>query len=126
MGSLVDSYEFKDGGLLKKTIKVILGNRQYRLISYYSLEDAKQKLRTPRDDPRLRHLTISQELLRQTHFKVPNLDDPGDQAPHQCGGYYYPGEPHYYPYPSNTMAGFAYPAVYTPYHFPIAGYGMPP
>ncbi|KAL9124601.1 MAG: hypothetical protein Q9217_006084 [Psora testacea] len=59
VGLLVDSYEFKEGGLLKKTIKVTVRNKYYRLVSYYSLKDAKDILRTPRDDLRFKDITIS-------------------------------------------------------------------
>ena len=127
----MDSYEFKENGLLKKTITVTVGNRQYRLVSYYSLEDAKHNLRTPKDDPRLKDITISQELLKQTKFKFPNLDDAGDgafesQYQHQYGGYYHPGGAHYYPYTCGTTMGYGYPAAYALTHPSTAGYGMPP
>ena len=41
------------------------------LVSYYTLEDAKNNLRTPKEDPRLKYITINQELLKQTYFKSP-------------------------------------------------------
>ncbi|KAL9040411.1 MAG: hypothetical protein Q9180_001926 [Flavoplaca navasiana] len=78
VGSLVDSYEFKEKGLLKKTMTVTIKGVQHHLVSYYSLEDAKHKLRTPRDDDQIRHLNLRQELLNQPKFKSQNLDDAGD------------------------------------------------
>ena len=86
VGSLVDSYEFKENGLLKKTMTVTVHNVQHHLVSYYSLEDAKHTLRTPRDDPRLKDLPIREALLNQPKFKFPNLDDAGDGSYEQMDG----------------------------------------
>ncbi|KAL8933640.1 MAG: hypothetical protein Q9211_005670 [Gyalolechia sp. 1 TL-2023] len=80
VGSLVDSYEFKDKGLLKKTMTVTIKGVQHHLVSYYSLEDAKRNLRTPRDDDQIKNLTLRPELLQQPKFKFQNLDDAGDGA----------------------------------------------
>ena len=131
VGSLVDSYEFKEGGMLKKTTTGTFRNRQYRLISYYSLEDAKHNLRTPRDDPHLKDITISQELLNQTEFKFPNLDDAGDgtfenQDQYQYGGYYHQGGAHYYPYSCGTIMGYGNPTAHAPSYPPPAGFGILP
>ena len=78
VGSLVDSYDFKDSGLLKKTMTVIVNNVQHHLVSYYSLDDAKYHLKTPREDPRLKDQNLREELLHQPRFKFPNFDDAGD------------------------------------------------
>lgn len=78
LGSLIDSYEFKENGLLKKTMTVVINNVQHHLVSYYSLDDAKHNLETPRDDPRLRDTQLRPELLNQPKFKFQNFDDAGD------------------------------------------------
>ncbi|CAL8583173.1 Global transcription regulator sge1 [Xanthoria parietina] len=78
VGSLVDSYEFKEKGLLKKTMTVTIKGVQHHLVSYYSLEDAKHKLKTPRDDDQIRHMSLRPELVNQPKFKSQNLDDAGD------------------------------------------------
>ena len=78
VGSLVDSYEFKDGGLLKKTMTVTHNGVQHHLVSYYSLEDAKFNLITPRDDHKVKDIPLRDELLNQPKFKVQNFDDAGD------------------------------------------------
>lgn len=96
LGSLVDSYEFKENGLLKKTMTVVINNVHHHLVSYYSLEDAKYNLETPRDDPRLKDLPLREELLNQPKFKFPNFDDAGDGTFDQMDGpqssyAYYPG-----------------------------------
>ena len=80
VGSLVDSYEFKDGGLLKKTMTVTVNGVQHHLVSYYSLEDAKYSLRTPREDSQLKDIMLRDELTNQPKFKVQNYDDAGDGA----------------------------------------------
>ena len=78
LGSLVDSYEFKDNGLLKKTMTVQINGVHHHLVSYYSLEDAKHHLTTPREEGRFKHLKLRDELLNQPKFKFPNIDDAGD------------------------------------------------
>ncbi|CAF9911565.1 MAG: hypothetical protein HETSPECPRED_000381 [Heterodermia speciosa] len=80
VGSLVDSYEFKEGGLLKKTMTVTVNGVQHHLVSYYSLEDAKYNLRTPREDVQLKDILLREELTNQPKFKVQNYDDAGDGA----------------------------------------------
>ena len=101
VGSLVDSYEFKENGLLKKTMTVTVNHVQHHLVSYYSLEDAKHNLRTPRDDPNLKDLRIRDALLNQPKFKFPNLDDAGDGTFDQL-------EPQ-----QNTYPGYGYPSAYS-------------
>lgn len=86
VGSLVDSYEFKENGLLKKTMTVTVHNVQHHLVSYYSLDDAKYNLKTPREDPRLKDIPIREALLNQPKFKFPNLDDAGDGTYEQMEG----------------------------------------
>ena len=139
VGSLVDSYEFKEGGLLKKTMTVTVRNVQHHLVSYYSLEDAKFNLKTPREDARLKDLPISDALIKQPKFKFPNLDDAGDgtfeSMEGTAGPYaaYYPqaGAGGYasahYPYQYSTSVAYAHPGAYAPAHPPSQGYAtMPP
>ena len=78
VGSLVDSYEFKAGGLLKKTMTVSVNGVQHHLVSYYSVDDARFNLQTPREDPLFKDIKCRPELLHQSKFKVQNLDDAGD------------------------------------------------
>ena len=96
VGSLVDSYEFKEGGLLKKTMTVTVNGVQHHLVSYYSLEDAKNHLRTPREDKVIKDIPIRDELLNQPKFKVQNFDDAGDGAFDQVES-----QQSSYPYTSN-------------------------
>ncbi|KAF2258658.1 hypothetical protein CC78DRAFT_586824 [Lojkania enalia] len=72
-GSLIDSYEFKDGGLMKKTISVKYQGTHHHVISYYSLEDVVNgKLKRPFEDPKLADIQPRPELL--TGWKV-SLED---------------------------------------------------
>ena len=78
VGSLVDSYEFKDKGLLRKTMTVTVNDQTCHLIAYYSIDDAEYRLKTLRDDPRLKSLRIRDALVDQSKFISSNLDDTGD------------------------------------------------
>ncbi len=78
VGSLTDSYNFKNDGLLKKAIIVTLDDVPYRLIAYYSMNDAEH-LKRPRDDSRLQDLRIRDTLLKQAKFASSSIDDTGDK-----------------------------------------------
>lgn len=76
-GSLIDSYDFKERGLVKKTISTSVGNEVYRLISYYSAEDVLSgNLATPMDRPDLVNIQVGAELTNGLQFRMPlhNLD----------------------------------------------------
>jgi Gti1/Pac2 family len=50
VGSLIDTYPFKTGGLVKKTISVLVSGVAYHLVSYYTVDDIMhQRLSTPGD-----------------------------------------------------------------------------
>lgn len=78
LGSLIDSYPFKEGGLIKKTISIKWNNVMHHLVSYYSLEDARNhRLAHPSDDPKLAHLRPRPELVQLQDFRVPvEQEDP--------------------------------------------------
>lgn len=78
VGSLTDSYKFKNEGLLKKAITITLDDLPYRLIAYYSMNDAEY-LKRPRDDSRLQDLQIRDTLLKQAKFTSASIDDTGDK-----------------------------------------------
>lgn len=109
VGSLVDSYEFKDGGLLKKTMTVTVNGIQHHLVSYYSLEDAKHNLIKPKDDNRFTHLQLREELLHQPKFKVQNIDDTGDGAFDQADS-----QQVNYPYPQTSFQPVPQRSFHTP------------
>ncbi|KAJ8111049.1 hypothetical protein OPT61_g6263 [Boeremia exigua] len=79
-GSLIDSYEFKEGGLMKKTISVKYQGTHHHVISYYSLEDVVSgKLKRPFQDPRLESVQPRPELL--TGWKVSLEDEESKDMP---------------------------------------------
>ncbi|KAI8954607.1 Gti1/Pac2 family-domain-containing protein [Xylaria longipes] len=75
IGSLVDSYQFKENGLIKKTISVTHKGVQHHLVSYYNLEDIKsRRLPTVRTTARLQGIMPSSSLLQCGSFRAP-VDD---------------------------------------------------
>ncbi|KAJ4302752.1 Gluconate transport-inducing protein required for gluconate-H+ symport [Kalmusia sp. IMI 367209] len=82
-GSLIDSYEFKEGGLMKKTISVKYQGTNHHIISYYTLEDVVNgKLKRPGQDENLRDIQPRPELL--TGWKVSLEDEESkEQYPQQ-------------------------------------------
>ncbi|KAK9381149.1 Gti1/Pac2 family-domain-containing protein [Kockiozyma suomiensis] len=72
VGSLVDSYGFKDGGLIKKTMSVLINGSPHHLVSYYKPDDVMQgNFSTPSTNPLLRDLPISPELTQRQNFRIP-------------------------------------------------------
>lgn len=79
-GSLIDSYEFKEGGLMKKTISVKYQGTHHHVISYYSLEDVVSgKLKRPYQDPKLADIQPRPELLNG--WKVSLEDEESKDMP---------------------------------------------
>ena len=128
VGSLVDSYEFKEHGLLKKTMTVLVNGVHHHLVSYYTVEDAKNRLRTPRQDPQVSSVRARDELLNQPKFKFPNIDDTGDgmfdQMDNPAVGYPYQpslqtigGLPqlNHGPFATQDQSSTVYYPSYTPY-----------
>ena len=75
IGSLVDSYGFKEGGLVKKTMSVTVHGVQHHLVSYYKIEDALDgTLTPPSKDPRLASTEPRPDLIARQNFRAP-LDD---------------------------------------------------
>ncbi|OZJ05628.1 hypothetical protein BZG36_01527 [Bifiguratus adelaidae] len=71
VGSLVNSYKFKPGGLIKKTMSVVVAGVAQHLISYYAKEDVLSGvLWTPGSVPELASLEISPVYLSQ-NFRIP-------------------------------------------------------
>jgi hypothetical protein len=86
IGSLVDSYGFKEDGLVKKTVSVTAGGISHHLVSYYTVADVmNNKFTTPTKDPRFQHLTPRADLLTKQNFRAPldevdNLDRIDDRS----------------------------------------------
>lgn len=93
IGSLVDSYGFKEDGLVKKTMSVNVQGVHHHLVSYYKVNDVLSGvLGTPTTDPQLRQLRPRPELTSRQNFRAP-LDDVDDALDGQMDG---PRNP--YPY----------------------------
>jgi len=72
IGSLVDSYGFRPNGLVKKTMSISLNGVSHHLVSYYTVEDVKQRrLNRPLTDSRLSGLTVRPELFMKQNFRAP-------------------------------------------------------
>ncbi|KAF2738630.1 hypothetical protein EJ04DRAFT_41572 [Polyplosphaeria fusca] len=83
-GSLIDSYEFKEGGLMKKTISVKYQGTHHHVISYYSLEDVVSgKLKRPFQDPKIADIHPRADLLNG--WKVSLEDEESKDIPLVAG-----------------------------------------
>lgn len=72
IGSLVDSYGFKDDGLVKKTVSVTIGRVSHHLVSYYTIADVmNNKFSTPSKDPRFQHIQPRPDLVTKQNFRTP-------------------------------------------------------
>ena len=70
-GSLTDSYGFKDGGLIKKTMSIEYEGSVHHLVSYYTIDDVMlSRLPSPSQDPRLQELVVGSDLMTRTNFRV--------------------------------------------------------
>ena len=75
VGSLVDTYQFKPGGLVKKTIGVQYKGIRHHLVSYYNIEDVvNKKLHTPVESPELQYVTPRAGLISAGNIRAP-VDD---------------------------------------------------
>jgi Gti1/Pac2 family transcription factor len=71
VGSLIDSYDFREEGRVKKTISITFQGVQHHLVSYYTIEDVKSgKLVQPSKDPRLSGVWPRPELLMAQNFRM--------------------------------------------------------
>ncbi|KDB28240.1 hypothetical protein H112_09003, partial [Trichophyton rubrum D6] len=76
VGSLVDSYGFKDSGLVKKTMSVTVSGVTHHLVSYYSVDDVMRGVLSPPSMVEsLRYIRPRQELTTKQSFRAP-IEDP--------------------------------------------------
>lgn len=72
LGSLIDSYPFKDDGLVKKTISINFQGVSHHLVSYYTVDDVMSgRLTTPTRHPDLRNIIPHSELILPQNFRAP-------------------------------------------------------
>ncbi|KAL2871316.1 camp independent regulatory protein [Aspergillus lucknowensis] len=75
VGSLVDSYGFKESGLVKKTMSVTVSGVTHHLVSYYSVEDVMHSsLVPPSAVEGLKFIRPRPELTQKQNFRAP-IDD---------------------------------------------------
>ncbi|EWC45130.1 hypothetical protein DRE_06269 [Drechslerella stenobrocha 248] len=76
VGSLIDSYDFKTNGLVKKTISIQdENNRQFHLISYYIPQDVlDNRLTRPTDIPAYGHIRPRTTLFISSSLRQPPSD----------------------------------------------------
>lgn len=141
IGSLVESYPFKENGLVKKTISVKWNGVNHHLVSYYSVDDVKSgKLTTPSNDSRLCRTLPRPGLISNQDFRVPvDHEEPifeGDQrGPVAHYGLAVNMQPSSYAHVSNQNIGrtMSLPALHVPQslpynppgHYPVP-HQMPP
>jgi Gti1/Pac2 family transcription factor len=88
IGSLVDSYGFKEGGLVKKTVSVTIGGVSHHLVSYYTIADVmNNKFTTPSKDPRFQYITPRPDLITKQNFRTP-IDEVENMDGTDEGGIY--------------------------------------
>jgi hypothetical protein len=119
IGSLVDSYGFRPNGLVKKTMSISLNGVSHHLVSYYTVEDVKQrKLQRPLTDTRLNGIAIRPELYLKQNFRAPveeqdqfAVDHSGHAYP-QLSGYSHMVAPSGYMMRQSYVAPPGYPPMY--------------
>lgn len=111
IGSLIDSYGFKQDGLVKKTMSVTVQGVTHHLVSYYSVADVTNgTLRTPSNDPNVNFLRPRLELTQRQSFRAPI-----EETDEQLEGHPHSSQPHY-SYPPQMMGQPGYgPAPGVPY-----------
>ncbi|RJE25680.1 regulatory protein [Aspergillus sclerotialis] len=135
VGSLVDSYGFKDSGLVKKTMSVTVSGVTHHLVSYYSVEDVMRgALNPPSMVDSLRFIRPRAELTQKQSFRAPidelegGIENPNDPS-HALYGYRPqmmapPGYAIPNPHPEFYVPGAPYAATHPPHSAPIPGYSM--
>jgi Gti1/Pac2 family transcription factor len=128
IGSLVDSYGFKQDGLVKKTMSVTVGGVTHHLVSYYHVNDVlTNQLRTPGQTDNLQYIRPRAELTQKQSFRAPIEEADDVEATHGAYGYrmntsnysqpYYlpPGYPPMAQQPSQSHYAMGAPTMSAPY-----------
>lgn len=133
IGSLVDSYGFKQDGLVKKTMSVTVQGVTHHLVSYYHVNDVlTSQLRTPSQTENLQYIRPRAELTSKQSFRSPIEEvEEVDGGPAAYGYRVNPGgyiqdynkQPYYMPQnyppmaqqPSGPPYGMGVPSISAPY-----------
>ncbi|KAK1487025.1 Gti1/Pac2 family protein [Colletotrichum tamarilloi] len=124
IGSLVDSYPFKENGLVKKTISVTYQGVPHHLVSYYNVEDVTEgKLMTPSKDHQLSTIIPRGELIMSQNFRAPidevEMDD--SRGGHGLFAQHYPVNGHH----QSLSRAMSVPSLHMS-GMPAAQFGHPP
>ncbi|KAJ2990985.1 hypothetical protein NUW58_g2692 [Xylaria curta] len=95
IGSLVDSYDFKKSGLVKKTVSVEFQGVIHHLVSYYTVDDVKSgRMQWVVNAAELRGIRPRHELLSLTCFRGP-IEDCGLNVmdPNMARNFMFSGNP---------------------------------
>ena len=86
VGSLTESYNFKDpGGLVKKTMSVVVDGAHYHLVSYYNPDDVENnRLERPMNTD-LKWVRVRSDLISRQNFRAPI--DEADEAIQQSSSW---------------------------------------
>ena len=144
VGSLVDSYGFKESGLVKKTMSVTVMGITHHLVSYYSVEDVMRGvLNPPSMVESLRYIRPRAELTQKQSFRAPiddmetgALENPHDPSHASLYGYR-PQQlmppPGAFSMPTPSPDFYMHPGPYATAHAPpphqpgpVASYSMTP
>lgn len=93
VGSLTDSYAFKQSGLVKKTMSVVVQGSHFHLVSYYKPEDVTGNLLTKPMDTDLRYTKVRSELVTRQNFRAP-IDEGEEMVPASQYGVALPRTPY--------------------------------
>jgi Gti1/Pac2 family transcription factor len=130
IGSLVDSYGFKEDGLVKKTISVTVGGITHHLVSYYTVTDVmNNKFSTPSKDPRFQHITPRPDLITKQKFcppidEVVSLDRMDDQSVYATPPYAHNGYEMAEPSITQRPISLPSPRMYAPTSSAYNNYGI--
>ncbi|KAH6983713.1 Gti1/Pac2 family-domain-containing protein [Ilyonectria destructans] len=104
IGSLVDSYPFKEGGLIKKAISVQLRGIPHHLVSYYTVEEVMNNvLITPSMHLELRPVIPRPELLTSQNFRSPVEEGDPSAGSDRIRQAYMQGSHQYMPPPASVL-----------------------
>jgi len=72
IGSLVENYDFRVDGLVKKTMSVAFNGVSLHMVSYYKVDEVERdELPLPMSDPRLQGISVRPELSLEQNFRCP-------------------------------------------------------
>ncbi|RCI03621.1 hypothetical protein CU098_001405, partial [Rhizopus stolonifer] len=110
IGSLSDSYRFKEDGLIKKTMSVIVNGVAQHLISYYDPNEVLQeKLRSPSSVPELASLEISPD--NSNNNNIPTNIYHHDHHPQHSNSSMFPSSTSTMPSPSSLTSSPSTPML---------------